>query len=162
MEQRGAHGYWLILLSFLVALVLALLPLPRTLLVFRPEWVALFLIYWSMALPHRAGLFTALSLGVLLDILEGAVLGQNAAAFAVVAVLVSMLYQRVRVFNAWQQAAVIFALIGINQMVCQWVQKIEGLGSESLVFLVPAFSSAIAWPLVLHVLRHFRRDYRVT
>ncbi len=162
MEDRGAQGYWIILLSFFAALVLALLPLPRYLLMLRPEWVALFLIYWSMALPHRVGLITALCLGILLDVLEGAVLGQNAAALAAVALLVSLLYQRVRVFNLWQQSAVVFALVGISQMVCQWVQKAEGLGSQSIVFLLPAVSSALVWPLVMHLLRRFRRSYRVS
>ncbi len=77
MAGQGAHGYWIVLATFFCAAVLAILPLPNWLLWGRPEWMALALIYWCIALPHRVGVFSALILGVLLDVLEGAVFGQN-------------------------------------------------------------------------------------
>jgi rod shape-determining protein MreD len=160
--EQGAQGYWTILLSFFVALVLAVLPLPQWLQWGRPEWVVLVLIYWVIALPHRVGLVTALLLGVVLDVLEGAVMGQNAFALVVVAMLSLTLYQRLRVFSLWQQAAVVFVLVGINQMICQWVQNLQGVGASTLFFLLPAFSSSLLWPFVLHSLRGVRRQYRVS
>ncbi len=162
MAEQGTQGYWAIALSFALALVLAVLPLPHWLLWGRPEWVALVLIYWVIALPHRAGLFTALVLGLVLDVLEGAVMGQNALALVVVAMLSLTLYQRLRVFSLWQQAGVVFVLVGINQMICQWVQNLQGAGAVTLLFLLPAFSSALLWPFVLHSLRGIRRHYQVT
>ena len=162
MFQQDSHGYWLIVTSFLVAFVLAVLPMPQWLMWVRPEWVALILIYWAIALPHRVGILTALVLGILLDTLEGAVLGQNAFSLVVVAVLCQTLYQRLRVFSVLQQAGTVFVVIGINQLVCQWVQNLEGVGSPSLLFLLPAVSSALLWPVVLHVLRSLRRHYWVT
>ena len=162
MVDDGPHGYGFILLSFLAAYVLAVLPLPQWALWARPEWVALTLIYWTIALPHRVGMVTGLLLGVGLDVLEGAVLGQNAFALVVVALLSLMLYRRLRVYSLSQQAGVVFVLIGVNQLVCQWVQNLEGAGARSLLFLLPAFSSALLWPVVLHVLRGLRRYYRVS
>jgi rod shape-determining protein MreD len=160
--ERGSRGYWLIVTSFLVAFVLAVLPMPQWLMWVRPEWVALILIYWAIALPHRVGILTALGLGIMLDALEGAVLGQNAFSLVVVALLCQTLYQRLRVFSVLQQAGTVFVVIGINQLVCQWVQNLEGVGSPSLLFLLPAVSSALLWPVVLHVLRRLRRQYWVT
>jgi len=160
--DEGPHAYWVILVSFVVAGVLAVLPLPDWLQWGRPEWVALTLIYWVIALPHRVGIFTAVLLGVGLDALEGAVLGQNALALLVVAALCLNLYQRLRVFNLWQQAGLVFLLIGIDQMVCQWVQNLEGRGTSSLLLLLlPAVSSAVLWPVVLQILRSLRRHYLV-
>jgi len=162
VEQEGSHGYWLIVTSFLVAYVLAVLPMPQWLMWVRPEWVALILIYWAIALPERVGIFTALALGIMLDALEGAVLGQNAFSLVVVAVLCQTLYQRLRVFSVLQQSGTVFVVIGINQLVCQWVQNLEGVGGPSLLFLLPAVSSALLWPVVLHILRRLRRQYWVT
>ena len=162
MEEEGSHGYWLIVTSFLVAYVLAVLPMPQWLMWARPEWVALILIYWAIALPHRVGILSALALGIMLDTLEGAVLGQNAFSLLVVALLCQTLYQRLRVFSVLQQAGTVFVLIGINQLVCQWVQNLEGVGGPSLLFLLPAVSSALLWPVVLHILRRLRRQYWVT
>ena len=162
MVDQGAHGYWVIIASFLVAYVLALLPLPAWLLWARPEWVALTLVYWTIALPHRVGILTGLVLGVMLDALEGAVLGQNEFSLVVVALLCLTLYQRLRVFSVLQQAGTVFVLIGINQLVCQWVQNLEGVASPSLLFLLPAVTSALLWPVVLLILRRLRRQYRVS
>ena len=161
MLNQRAQGYWVILASFFVAYVLAVLPMPLWLQWARPEWVALTMIYWAIALPHRVGLITALLLGLMLDIVEGAVMGQNAFALVVVALLCLTLYQRLRVFSLWQQAGTVFVLIGINQLVCQWVQNLDGVGARSLLFLLPAVSSALLWPLVLHLLRQVRRHYMV-
>ena len=162
MENEGARGYWVILLTFTLAYVLAVLPLPQWLMWARPEWVALALVYWTIALPHRVGIFTALLLGVGLDVLEGAVIGQNAFALVVVALLSLILYQRLRVYSLSQQSGVVFVLVGINQLVCQWVQNLEGAGAASLLFLLPALSSALVWPVALHLLRGLRRHYRVS
>jgi rod shape-determining protein MreD len=160
--QQQAHGYWLILATLVAAYVLAVVPMPLWLMWARPEWVALVLIYWTIALPHRVGILTALVAGVLLDTLEGAVLGQNAFSLVVVALLCLTLYQRLRVFSVLQQAGMVFVLVGINQLVCQWVQNLEGVGGPTLLFLLPAVSSAMVWPVVLYTLRRLRRHYMVT
>jgi rod shape-determining protein MreD len=161
VDNQGAQAYWVVIASFLLALVLAVVPLPTWAVWARPEWVALVIIYWTIALPHRVGILTALILGICLDVLEGAVLGQNAFGLVVVALLALTLYQRLRVFSLAQQAGVVFVLAGINQLICQWVQNLQGVGAQSLLFLLPAFSSALVWPVVLHYLRHLRRQYRV-
>ncbi|MCR9105823.1 MAG: rod shape-determining protein MreD [Gammaproteobacteria bacterium] len=162
MNDSQGSGYGFILLTFFIACVLAVVPLPGWLMWGRPEWVALALIYWTIALPHRVGILTALVMGVALDVLEGAVLGQNAFSLTVVTALALVLYQRVRVYSLAQQAAVVFVLIGINQLICQWVQNLQGVGARSLFFLLPALTSALLWPVVLTVLRGLRRHYQVS
>ena len=51
--------YLVIYLSLLVALVLMILPMPDFVQIYLPNWVALVLIYWGMALPKRVGLWFA-------------------------------------------------------------------------------------------------------
>ncbi len=137
------------------------MPIPQVLAWWRPEWVALVLVYWCIALPHRVGVVVALLAGIGMDMLEGAVLGQNTFALSVVALLAVGLYQRVRLFSLWQQAGIVFVLIGIHQLICQWVQNLEGVGTRQSLFLLPALTSALMWPLVLYLLRGLRRHYRV-
>lgn len=156
------QGYPVILVTFLVAYVLAVLPFSHWLQWARPEWITLVLIYWAIALPHRVGVVTAILLGVGLDVLEGAVFGQNALALVVVVVLSLTLYQRMRVYSLWQQAGVVFILVGINQLICHWVQSLEGVGGPFPQFLLPAITSAALWPIILHLLRGLRREYRVS
>ena len=132
VEESG-RGYGVILLTFLVAFVLAVLPLPPWLMWGRPEWVALALIYWTIALPHRVGITTGLLLGIGLDVLDGAVLGQNAFALVVVALLALILYQRLRVYSLWQQAGVVFVLVGINQLICHFMELATICSNRQLV-----------------------------
>jgi rod shape-determining protein MreD len=162
MAETGARGIWVIVVSFLLAFILAIYPLPHALQWARPEWVTLVLIYWIIALPQRMGLVASFSVGLMLDILEGSLLGQNALSLSVVAYLSLLLYQRLRVFNMVQQVAVVFVMVGINQLVSQWVQNLTGVGSVSVLFLLPALLSALMWPAVLTLLRKMRRYYGVT
>ncbi|HKK22082.1 MAG TPA: rod shape-determining protein MreD [Pseudohaliea sp.] len=159
--QEAPSGYWVILASFFAAYVLAVLPLAPWLAWLRPEWLLLVLTYWAIALPQRVGLVTAAVTGLLMDVLEGAVLGQNLLALSLVALLARLLYQRMRVFSLAQQALTVFLLAGLHQLVCQWIQNIEGAGAASFLFLLPAVTSALVWPPVLLVLRGARRYYRV-
>jgi rod shape-determining protein MreD len=161
MVDQGRQGLWVIASSFFVAYVLAVVPLPEWLVWARPEWPALVLIYWTIALPHRVGLLSALAVGIGLDVLEGAVLGQNALSLMILSILSLALYQRLRMFNVLQQAGTVFILVGINQLICQWILNLQGAGIPSLLFLLPAFSSALMWPVVLQCLRSLRRHYRV-
>jgi rod shape-determining protein MreD len=152
---------WVIALTILIALWLSVVPMPDWALWLRPAWVAMVLLYWVMALPGRIGVIIAWLAGLLLDIVSGATLGQNALALAVLAYITLLLYQRLRMFTRLQQSAVIFVLIGLNQMLGHWVQNLTGVVSPSLLFLLPALVSALLWPALYSGLRMLRRSFRV-
>ncbi len=159
MAQRSGTG--VILVSFIVALILSTLPLPENIQSWRPEWVLLVLFYWLVALPERIGIGTAWCLGIVLDVLEGSLLGLNALALTVVAYIALLFYQRVRMFSWLQQALFVFTLVGLNQILCHWVKGILGSSVQTWTFLIPAFVSALLWPWVFVLLRGLRRNFNV-
>ena len=156
--MQQAQGFWIIPLTIVVALWLSIIPMPEWALWLRPAWVALVVLYWVLALPAQVGVVLSWFSGLLLDIVANAPLGQNALALAVLAYVTLLLYQRLRMFTRWQQAAVIFVLIGINQMLGHWVQNLTGTASPNLLFLMPALVSALIWPAVFSLLRFLRRS----
>ncbi|MBN4075395.1 MAG: rod shape-determining protein MreD [SAR86 cluster bacterium] len=159
---RVSHGIWVVLASFLVASLMLVMPLPDWLEYYRPEWMALAVIYWAIALPHRFGLVSAWILGFFVDVLEGSLLGLNGLVLALVAYLALSLYQRLRMFTMLQQASTVFMLIGLHQLVSFWVLTVSSQNtSPNLMFLVSAVTSAIVWPLVFYLLRYLRRSFRV-
>lgn len=63
--MRARERHWLApAFSLLFALGLAVVPLPASIVAFRPDWVALILIYWSLIAPRRYGLLTAFWMGL--------------------------------------------------------------------------------------------------
>ena len=160
--SEPASGYWVILLSLLVAATLALVPLDRALAWWRPEWLLLVLVYWAIALPHRVGLATALAAGLVLDVMDGAPIGQHMLSLGLVVTVARLMYQRMRVFTLAQQAGVVFILVGIHQLIGQWLLNAQGIRSPGFAFLYCALSSALLWPPVMLTLRSLRRSYHVT
>lgn len=156
-----ANGRWLIFVSIVLALWLNIFPLPEWGRSVRPEWVAMVLMYWVIALPERVGITVSWLVGLIQDVIEGCVLGQHAFAYAVLAYLALILYQRLRMFTVLQQTGVIFLFVGLNQLLGNWVQTLTGTVSPNLLFLLPALVSAIVWPFLAFILRGLQRSYRV-
>ena len=145
--------------SSAVSLILALVPLHPTVMYFRPEIVALIAIYWVITVPFSVGMVYAWALGLVVDIAEGAVLGQNALALAIIAYIAGVLHQRFRMFSLWQQTLSVFLLVVIHQFINHWVQSISGNRTDSMAFLLPAIPSALLWPLIPALLGRFIRAW---
>lgn len=161
MEPR-AQGHWVILLSFFIAYLLAIVPFPEWALNYRPQWVLIVLIYWIMALPYRIGIGFAWVAGLLLDILEGSLLGMHALAFAMTAYITLSLHQRLRMFSSVQQSGLVLALIGLHMMMVYWIKIITNQTvSSGLLFLLGALSSAFLWPWLFVFLRQLRLSFGV-
>ncbi|MEQ8954686.1 MAG: rod shape-determining protein MreD [Gammaproteobacteria bacterium] len=160
--QSRPHAIWVIVLSFLLAYLLAIIPFPEWAMHYRPEWVPMVLMYWVMALPYRVGIGSAWIAGIILDILEGSILGLNAMALVVIAYVTLSLHQRLRMFTPLQQAGLVLSLVGLNLLLCHWLQIISGQTVASdLMFLMAALTSAIIWPSLFHLLRQVRRSFDV-
>lgn len=155
------HGGWVIAFTFVVALMLTMLPLPDWAALFRPEWVAMVLIYWCLALPDRVGVGIGWTAGLLLDVVKGALLGQHALALALVAYLTIHLHQRIRVFPLWQQALFVLLMVALNQMLVLWVKGVIGQPPNSWLYWLPSLTSMLLWPWAFLILRDLRRTFLV-
>ncbi|MFN3713874.1 MAG: rod shape-determining protein MreD [Alcanivoracaceae bacterium] len=155
-------GTGIIIVTLLLAGWLSLLPWPDRLSLFRPEWLTLVLIYWVIALPYRVGVFWGFFAGLFQDVLVGAVLGQHALAFALVAWLAQASYKRLRVFPPLQQSLVVFLLVGVAVMVSYTVQDAAGRAHYSpLLMQLSAAASALVWRPVFALLRGVRQQFLV-
>jgi rod shape-determining protein MreD len=149
--------YAVIHLSLVVALILMILPLPDWAQMYRPNWMALALIYWSMALPQRVGLWFAFFSGIVLDTSLGTLLGQHTLALVVVVYFNLNFYQRIRVLALAQQAIYVFALLLINQVVVAWVEGALGRPTPLLAYFGAPLIGMLIWPWVFVILRDVRR-----
>ena len=138
----------LIALTFIAAALLAIAPVPEWALYYRPEWVALVLVYWVINQPGRVGVGVAWLVGVMVDALTGSLFGLHALGLALVAYLTLRLRLRLRLYAVFQQASMLLIIIGLQLLLLQWLQILFDLPrGTSLIYLAPAVSSALLWPL---------------
>ena len=166
-KTGGLVTIWItIWITIIAGMVLAVVPMPQFVPVelgfLRPDWVAMVLVYWIIALPHRVGIPTAWLAGIAVDVLLGSLIGQHALSYVLIAYVAASLYQRLRMFSVWQQATVLFAILGLNQLAGFWVESIAGLAGWSFWYLLPALSGAFLWPWVFLMLRSLRRRIGMT
>lgn len=156
------NGTWVIVLSFLIAYLLAIVPFPDWAMYYRPQWVMLVLIYWVMALPYRIGIGSAWMAGMFTDILEGSLLGIHALTFAVLAYITLSLHQRLRLFSSLQQSGIVLALVGLVMTGTYWIKVMtDQTAPGGMLFLLGALSSAFVWPWLFLLLRQLRRGFDV-
>lgn len=153
------HDWFVPFVSVVAALALAVVPLPEVIGPFRPDWVALVLLYWSLVSPRRFGLLTAFWTGLALDTLNGALLGQHALALLVIVYLSRRFYLRLRVFPISQLTLAVAALLLLYGFVLFWVDGVAGRTVPLIERWAPVVSGMLLWLLVVGVLD--RRRERV-
>lgn len=160
-RKRAGDGEGLrIFLSLLAGLALAIVPLPSWAIDARPDWVALLVVYWSLALPRKFGIGSAWVAGLALDTLTGTLIGQHALGLALIAFISLKFHLRIRVFPIWQQAMTVFMLLAVNQFVLFWVDGLAGAAGMPPARWQPVVTGTLLWPLIAQVLGAARNRRR--
>jgi len=156
--SRTDHDLFAPLVSLLLALVLSVLPLPDSIVAFRPDWVAVVLLYWSLIQPRRYGLFTAFWMGLALDTLSGSLLGQHALALLLIVYLSQRFHLRIRVFPVSQLAMTVIALLSLYEFMLFWVDGVAGRTVPLIERWAPVTTSTVLWILMLVFLERGRQQ----
>lgn len=159
MSAFSLKGRLVVISSLLLALILSILPLPGLVAPFRPDWLLVIMLYWVLALPHRANVGTAWLVGMLLDLLLGSTLGVHALALVIPVYLAASQFQRLRNYSVWQQAFIIGALALLNKLIIFWASYIDRDIQLDYHYFWSIISSMVIWPWVFLLLRKCRRQF---
>lgn len=140
-----------IIITFLLAMMLAIFPLPEWLNLLQPLWVVMLMIYWVLNAPQYVGVGCAWFIGLLLDVLTGTVLGVHALALVIISYIVIKISRRMQLFSVVQQSLTIFMVIILYQAILFWVQAMAGSVPITWYYWLPSLTSAIFWPLILKI-----------
>lgn len=154
--QDGVRTFLVLLLSFILALLLSLLPVPTWASWLRPEFVLLVMIYWVIAIPHRIGMGFAFLIGIVLDVVHGTLLGQHSLAMICVAYMAGVLHRRFRNYHLMLQATVVMLMVGVYQVILYAVQAIQGKAPADLMYWSSILTSLIVWPVLFLLLDDYR------
>lgn len=159
----SSRGNWVIAITLLLALILAILPfptgIPAELGYLRPDWLALVIIYWTLALPDRIGLLTAFATGLIADLVMGSLFGLHALSLVMVSGFTLAAYQQLRMLAVWQQGILVGVMLSLVQLAVLVVVLLLSQGNFSwFSFLIPLVSGLV-WPWVFLGLRALRRRF---
>ena len=148
MTQDRASRRLPVVACIIAALMLAIAPMPDWASPFRPDWVALTLIYWAMILPRTYSVGTAWIVGILLDVAQGSLLGQHAVALCFLAYISVKFHLQFRVFPVSQMTATVFAILAFYQFILFWVNGVAGVNAPAVAYWGPVITGTLIWPLL--------------
>ena len=137
-----------VIVTLVVGLMLSIMPLPDWLQAFRPDWVALTLIYWAMMLPRTWSVGFAWIIGIVLDVSYGTLLGQHALALCLVAFVTVRFHLLMRVFPLSQLTMTAFALLALYQFILFWINGVAGVSAPAVTYWGPVITGTALWPFL--------------
>lgn len=147
MSRETAGRRLPVIVTFIVGLMLTIVPLPEVIEPFRPDWLTLLVIFWAMQLPRGWSVGTAWLIGIVLDVAYGTLLGQHALALCVIAFTTVRFHLLMRVFPMSQLTATVFALLALYQFILFWINGVAGVTAASVTYWGPVIIGTLIWPL---------------
>ncbi len=151
----------LIAISIFFALVMALMPLPISFEPYRPDWVLMVLMYWSLAVPHRLNIGTAWVVGLLMDLASGSPLGVNSLTYSVCIFITASNFQKIRNFSLWQQSILIALFLTLYHLMQFWLNHFLMGVYFSPHYMLPVLTGILCWWWIFLILRKYRRHFRI-
>lgn len=145
-----------VIVSFVLGLMLTMMPLPAAAEPFRPDWLALLAIFWAMQLPRTWSVGSAWIIGIVLDVAQGTLLGQHALALCSIVFITVRFHLLMRVFPVPQLTASVFPLLALYQFLLFWINGVAGVDAPPVAYWGPVVSGTIIWPIVMVALSGVR------
>jgi rod shape-determining protein MreD len=134
------------------ALIIGAISLPLIIELSSPFWMLVFFVYWVIYTDGKWLYLSALILGLLMDVLQGGILGQNALALVISSAFILNVKKSFFVSNLTTQQVYIF-LASLIYLITFLLTHILVQGFDfSWLILISPFSSAIMWPIIRFLL----------
>ena len=156
MNRDRASRRLPVIVSFVFGLMLTMMPLPDAADAFRPDWLAMLVIFWAMQLPRTWSVGSAWIIGIVLDASQGTLLGQHALALCCVAFITVRFHLLMRVFPIPQLTATVLPILAIYQFLLFWINGVAGVHAPSIAYWGPVISGTLLWPVVMMFLSGMR------
>ena len=117
-----------------------------------PDFVALVLIFWSVHQPRKVGIGVAFLMGLLMDVHNASLLGENALAYTLLSYFAIMIHRRMLWFRPLTQALHVLPLLLLMQVVQMLIQALVSGKFPGWFYFASSLVSAAMWPLVTWML----------
>ena len=139
-----------IVLTLVAAMLLEMLPLGRH--PASPDLLALVLVFWNVHQPRRVGVGLAFAFGLVMDVHQGALLGQHALAYSLLSYLAITVHRRVLWFSVPAQALHVLPVFVAAHAVSLLARLVAGGMFPGWWLLAAPVFEALMWPVVVVLL----------
>ena len=160
--KRPASGM-LIFMSLLVAYLIEVLPWSGSLLLLRPDFMLLVLLFWVIHEPRDVGQGLAFFAGLLVDVSDSTLLGQHAMAYVIAVFAAQVLRVRILQFPLGEQTLHMLTITILSSAVFLLLNLALGADFPGwLMFVSPVLTAFLwapcTWLLYSHAIRSGRRE----
>jgi rod shape-determining protein MreD len=117
-----------------------------------PDFVALVLIFWSIHQPRKVGIGIAFLMGLLMDVHNATLLGENALSYTLVSYFAIMIHRRVLWFRMMTQAMHVLPLLLMMQTVQLVIRILVSGHFPGWLYYMESFVTTALWPVVTSIL----------
>jgi rod shape-determining protein MreD len=117
-----------------------------------PDFAALVLIFWSIHQPRKVGIGLAFLMGLLMDVHDASLLGENALAYTLLSYFAIMIHRRVLWFSPLIQILHVLPLLLLMQGVQLLIQVAISGRFPGWLYFVESFVTAALWPVASWIL----------
>jgi len=112
-----------------------------------PDLLAVVLVFWTVHQPQRIGIISAFVFGLLLDVHQGALLGQHAMSYTVLSFFAITVHRRLLWFTVPSQAAQVLPLFAAAHAVELAFRMMAGGSFPGVTLLLAPLLEAACWPI---------------
>lgn len=117
-----------------------------------PDLLAMTLVFWSVHQPRRVGMGAAFIFGLMMDVQESTLLGQNALAYTLLCFGAVLIHRRLLWFPMQQQAIQVMPLFALATL-AEWLLRLAtDHDSAHWSLLLAPLLQALLWPLLSSLL----------
>ena len=135
----------------LLTIMMTIMPLPEFFHGIRIEWVSLAIIFFSMMNVSLMGVIAAWTIGLLLDLLQGGLLGENALILSIISYLSYRFRFQVRVYPDWQLMIVTLIFLSFGNLISLWIRGFSGRMLFVTEEWLSIFIAALIWPIFMRM-----------
>lgn len=117
-----------------------------------PDVLALVLVFWTVHQPLRVGVGVSFVFGLLMDVHQGAMLGQHALAYTVLSFFATAIHRRLLWFSVPSQAFQVLPLFMVSHAIAVLVRLIAGGSFPGWPVLFAPLIESLLWPVVSVIL----------
>lgn len=161
MADYPNQGKHIIVISFILAFMAAVFPLSGWLAWARPDFILLVLIFWVLALPYRLNVGVAFVVGLLTDLLNGSVFGENALAYVIISYIVAKYYRHMPISHLFSHAVMMLVILLTYKVIIFLIEALFHQAPTTVLYWLSLLTNFLVWPLVYLFLMKIYRYFHI-